>query len=688
MFKIKVDKVIALIISTTMVLTLLTNVVYASNNDSSNTFKKVEYSEEFKKWLELSDEEKSKVLMPKVYDDIITTNETKNNLLGRLKLFGLGANSSTSFESRFSLKDIIPENLKIKNQQQTHFCWAFAGISSLETNLALNDYKNNIATPKVYDYSERHVVYSNIKTFKDGTINENGYNIEPQNGGTWWFVNSYLTNGLGAITEEEMPFENNEDTINISEIQNKDVSTQVYDTTYIPAYYSLTGTERTAVMNQIKNHIKNYGSVFADLHGNDDVTNSNESCYNNETGAKYCKDSTHKADHAISIIGWDDNYSVDNFNEGSKPSSNGAWIVRNSWGENYEIDKAKLKDVVFEYNKDKFVSMGINSGSEIPDTLLEDAGYTIDGDKAYLKYGDNGIIYVSYEDYNIASNGMFGVEKASDNVKYKNIYQYDKLFPMQDVTLSSSSILLSNIFDKKTSEKEYLNQVSLFAPETYKCKVYINPNGTSTSKDDLQLVQLETGESETIGAGYHSLEFAKPIEITGDKFAVVVAIEGTRNNVNVMLESKMKDISYFDTVKVESGKCFLAFSNNLDKAEWHDLGNLSSSYPELQNGDSSIKAFTISEEEYIKKYGNTTQSKTDEKTTNNNTYTNEKTDSEKINISDSTKTTTTTQEDDTTLKGQLPFTGKKSIIIISILIITSAGVVIFKKYKILSKYVK
>lgn len=34
--------------------------------------------------------------------------------------------------------------------------------------------------------------------------------------------------------------------------------------------------------------------------------------------------------HAVSIIGWDDNYSKDNFS--TKPTNNGAWIIRNSYG--------------------------------------------------------------------------------------------------------------------------------------------------------------------------------------------------------------------------------------------------------------------------------------------------------------------------------------------------------------------
>ena len=42
------------------------------------------------------------------------------------------------------------------------------------------------------------------------------------------------------------------------------------------------------------------------------------------------------ADHAVAIIGWDDNYSISNwdeFDEDYRPKKPGAWIARNSWGE-------------------------------------------------------------------------------------------------------------------------------------------------------------------------------------------------------------------------------------------------------------------------------------------------------------------------------------------------------------------
>ena len=43
--------------------------------------------------------------------------------------------------------------------------------------------------------------------------------------------------------------------------------------------------------------------------------------------------------------------------------------------------------------------------------------------------------------------------------------------------------------------KEYLTQIAINAAETYKCKVYVNPNGTSKDIKDLQQVELKTGDT-------------------------------------------------------------------------------------------------------------------------------------------------------------------------------------------------
>ena len=47
----------------------------------------------------------------------------------------------------------------------------------------------------------------------------------------------------------------------------------------------------------------------------------------------------HQTDHAVAIAGWDDQYARTEFqDQGVQPNADGAWLCRNSWGENWAED--------------------------------------------------------------------------------------------------------------------------------------------------------------------------------------------------------------------------------------------------------------------------------------------------------------------------------------------------------------
>ena len=136
-----------------VLLLLFTFILLASQNiiaSNAGLFQKEEYSEEFKEWLQLPEEERKNVIMPRMYEVKTQQVVSKNPLYMARRL-------KASLNSKYSLKNTIPTNTVIKNQQQTNSCWAFATLSSLETNLALSNYKKGINLSKVYDFSERHM---------------------------------------------------------------------------------------------------------------------------------------------------------------------------------------------------------------------------------------------------------------------------------------------------------------------------------------------------------------------------------------------------------------------------------------------------------------------------------------------------------------------------------------------------
>ncbi len=76
----------------------------------------------------------------------------------------------------------------------------------------------------------------------------------------------------------------------------------------------------------IKQAIKEHGSVRAAIN----ITESADVHYSSIYNSFYGK--TNLINHAVILVGWDDNFPTDHFYEGCRPAGNGAWLVRNSWG--------------------------------------------------------------------------------------------------------------------------------------------------------------------------------------------------------------------------------------------------------------------------------------------------------------------------------------------------------------------
>lgn len=541
-------KKVCLIFIVAMFIFSIYSISFASTTDK---LRKVEFSDAYKNYLNLSDEEKKNYdIIPSPYEVPLTSVPSNNPIKSMAKV---GASS----ESKFSLKDSgwLP-NLTVRNQNPTTLCWAFSALSSLETNLSLQN------KSVYYDFSESHMDYSTVRSFLNNQKNNYGINRKPGGTATWYTPIAYLTNGQGAINESDMPFdtykvqEANHQLIDISKIQNKTVRSEVFDLKLYPSNMS-----REQAKEILKTNIKLHGSVAAQVYGAQIFSDY----YNNDTGAMF--NPADNRTHAVSIIGWDDSYPVSNFNANHRPSSPGAWIIRNSWGET------------------------INS----------------------VELGNKGFMYLSYEDGSVYKS-MIDVSKAASGVSYDNIYQYDE----QGYTESYNSntgkiesymemdgektIYLGNSFEKSTNGDEFLTHVGILAPETYTCKVYVNPNGKSMAKDNLKQVTLKegNGQTETFDAGYHTLEFKDAIKIESDEFAVVIQVTGTREKVGFALEAnygeKAKSGSVsedYTDINIANSMCFVTSPENYEVNYWTDLSKLSELDPTFFDSDSTIKAFTV-----------------------------------------------------------------------------------------------
>ena len=578
---------------------LMQTQVFANTESAIGKFTKQEYTEEYKEWLELPEEERKSRLEPRKFDVQYETSYSTylKGINNKIKVAELLKSSSNGY---YNLKDYISKSVKIKDQQQTNMCWAFAGTATLESHLALKHYKSTNEDIE-YDFSERHMAYSTAnKSLLNSTNNLYAFNSSVSDGGNYFMVEQYLSTGNGAILDVDMPFVNTEESVDISEIQGKDVSTTLLDTTIFATDSQTTQAELIA---QMKSYITNYGGIYAGIHGAALLSDY----YNNETGAIYC-DNSYDApmNHAVLIIGWDDNFNkptddethVNKFNSNCVPESYGAWIIKNSWGDYITESLSGFKTSLYEDAENYFKQQGYNSAEEIPnefilELLVESYGETkvsidVANDTITLEVGNKGYMYVSYDDVNIYDY-LWGIEDAKESVDYDNIYQHDHLGASSAIQVgvgTNAPVYMANVFSRDIQKNEELTKISLYTDQEYICKVKVNPNGSSLD-GNLEEVTLAEGNSDNtinIKPGYHTIEFEEPIKLTGNTFSVMVEITNSSYYKYIPIEYPVANTA-FANVLVNENESFVS----TDGVTWIDTTDLSA---QQCDGNVTIKAFT------------------------------------------------------------------------------------------------
>lgn len=575
--------------------------------------KELEYTDEYKNYLEIPEEERSKYIEPRKYKVINEENNNtndnylKNERIPLKNLLTVLKAAKESEQKQFSLKNIISDNIIIKNQMNTNTCLSFATLSGLETNLALKDYYNKTEEVRKYDYSERHMAYSMSQSFKEGQVNKYGYSYKVSDGASVYMAISYLTNGQGAVNESDMKFENNEKDIDIQEIQNKTVQTTVNNIIVMDSIEPtemVTPTDTTrleALKKQMKEHISTNGAINVGIYApttEDEMKaylKDNKSIFVNKIVTGKGTDGqpvSLPSNHAVSIIGWNDEYSKSNFV--TAPKNDGAWIARNSWGEKEEYTFEQLKEI---YKQNKGVNTVTDEEFESFLTQIEQLGFVVDKNskKVSMKMGDNGLYYISYEDVYVYSM-VWGIVNADNKKTYDNLYQHDELGGNNAYTFNAEvenklDLYLANVFHRNTTKTEYLTSVgisNLVSAGTY--EVYVNPNGKDKSMSNLQKAKLTTGDEITLATGYNTIRFETPFELKGENYVIVIKQKlGQEEKKYFTLESAKMD----KNVSSNAGESFITIGDFQLDENWLDIGepnNVSG-----VQGNLCIKGFTIND---------------------------------------------------------------------------------------------
>lgn len=316
----------------------------------------------------------------------------------------------------------------VKNQGSGGNCWAFATMASLESAVLKAIYDMN-RSGLIYNYSEYEDILELLNSGENLTdlmdfSEENmknlaalyspyGWNMATNSGGYDDTGVGYLISWLGPIYEVDDIYSPRSI---LSPVLNSFMHVQ--NVVYLKR-------DDYTDNDMIKQAIMDYGAVFTSVRMKDE--NRNPLYVNSpEIGYYLYYNGTNRTcDHAVSIVGWDDNIEIPG------APDKGAWIVKNSWGD----------------------------------------------------WGKNhGYFYVSYYDVCCPKIGLTDACFAivlNDSIKYDKNYQYD-IAKTDYFFNTTDTVWYKNIFT--ATDNEYLSAVSTYfeKPSNWELSVYVNDALKST----------------------------------------------------------------------------------------------------------------------------------------------------------------------------------------------------------------
>jgi len=366
----------------------------------------------------------------------------------------------------------------IRDQGQIGSCWTFGAYASLESWMLTSGKGQQ-------DYSENNMMC------------HNGFAGSPTGGGNMYMSTAYLSRWDGPVSEADDPYANPADEQHIVVRDGKVPQQHVQDVLFIPGRANYTDND------DIKNAIMQDGAVDSSICYDDKY-------FNSTTNAFYAYDkpsSSLSSNHEIAIVGWDDNYSKNNFSQ--TPPGDGAFIMRNSWGSSW---------------------------------------------------GDGGYFYISYYDNFIGTDNAAYIDAQPTN-NYDKIYQYDPLGMVDNLGYNNSTAWFSNIFQAQGNEN--LAATSFYTTQkSAEYQIYVETNYDTNKFSKLTLVKSGTIDMP----GYHTVTLDTPVTLNaGKNFAIVVKLVEANETKPIAIEEYLK--GYSDNATASLGQSFMS----ADGQNWTDL---------------------------------------------------------------------------------------------------------------------
>ena len=408
----------------------------------------------------------------------------------------------------------------VKNQNPYGTCWTFGALSACESSyIKKYGYSNSDV-----DFSELNLAYFFYHSPLDPLGLTDGDKVSYLGegyldaGGNKTRTCACLANWVGETNESVAPYslaQNYENTLsNYSRSQLTKLAFNDQAHLQNSEWISCKDTDI------IKSKIMEYGSGAVSFYWTGDG-------FNSSTDAFY-QNSMSTTNHCVCVVGWDNDYPVENFNSDKRPSKPGAWLVKNSWGTNW---------------------------------------------------GDDGYFWLSYEDTSFSDVYFFDVEPSNN---YDNNYQYDGSYYVSTV-YRWKEISTANVFTTQ-KDSEVLKAVSFYnvgscASADFTISIY---KDLTDPQDPTSGTLVDVMNKNCDYLGYYTVPLNEKLILTkGTTFSVVVHSQTEDDCVGYAVDTSTSYDSRSYVSSAKPGQSFVTdFSNN-----WEDIGAKS-------NQNCRIKAFT------------------------------------------------------------------------------------------------